>query len=448
MGGSGVRGKRRIAEKTKGTHVMQTTDPRYRAFIRILHSQLRPAMGCTEPIAIAYASALARRTLGEEITSACVRVSGNIIKNAKSVTVPNTKGRKGIETACAAGIAGGDPDRELEVIAGLTQEQMQEMDALLARKIIRVELLDEGHIFDILLELTGRAHTSRVRITDRHTNVTLVERDGQPVRACSSAEIGQEEQHADEALLTIENIYDFALTCDLQDVREPIARQIAMNTAIAESGMTGDWGASIGKTWLEMYDGQDVRVRACAYAAAGSDARMGGCDLPVVINSGSGNQGITVSVPIIHYAEAMHAPEEQLYRALVLSNLVAIHQKTEIGCLSAYCGVISAGCAAGAGIAFLNGGDLYLINHTIVNSLAILSGTICDGAKASCAAKIASAVNAALLGYHMALSSRQFRAGDGIVKKGVENTIHSVSRLAREGMSATDVEILNIMIDK
>lgn len=427
---------------------MQKTDPRYRAFIRILHNQLRPAMGCTEPIAIAYAAALARRALGEEIVSACVRVSGNIIKNAKSVTVPNTNGRKGIEAACAAGVTGGDPDRELEVIAGLTAAQMQAMDALLARNVIRVELLDEGRIFDILIELTGQAHTSRVRIMDRHTNVVLVERDGQPVCQCGSTDACQDGQHADEALLTIESIYDFASSCDLQDVQEPIARQIAMNTAIADAGMAGDWGASIGKTWLEMYGGQDVRMRACAYAAAGSDARMGGCDLPVVINSGSGNQGITVSVPIIHYAQAVQASQEQLYRALVLSNLVAIHQKTEIGCLSAYCGVVSAGCAAGAGVAFLNGGDLYLINHTIVNSLAILSGTICDGAKASCAAKIASAVNAALLGYHMALSGRQFRAGDGIIKKGVENTIHSVSRLARDGMSATDVEILKIMINQ
>lgn len=427
---------------------MQKTDPRYRAFIRILHNQLRPAMGCTEPIAIAYAAALARRALGEEIVSASVRVSGNIIKNAKSVTVPNTNGRKGIEAACAAGVTGGDPDRELEVIAGLTAAQMQAMDALLARNVIRVELLDEGHIFDILIELTGRTHTSRVRIMDRHTNVVLVERDGQPVCQCGGTDACQDGQNADEALLTIESIYDFASSCDLRDVQEPIARQIAMNTAIADAGMAGDWGASIGKTWLEMYGGQDVRMRACAYAAAGSDARMGGCDLPVVINSGSGNQGITVSVPIIHYAQVMQASQEQLYRALVLSNLVAIHQKTEIGCLSAYCGVVSAGCAAGAGVAFLNGGDLYLINHTIVNSLAILSGTICDGAKASCAAKIASAVNAALLGYQMALSGRQFRAGDGIIKKGVENTIHSVSRLARDGMSATDAEILKIMINQ
>ena len=426
---------------------MQKTDVRYQAFVTILNEQLRPAMGCTEPIAIAYAAALARRILGESVESARVRVSGNIIKNAKSVTVPNTDGKKGIEAACAAGIIGGDPDLELEVISRLTQEDLNQVDELLLRKIIRVELLDEGHIFDILIELKGSQHTASVRITDRHTNVVMMERDGQSLMSSEQEkEICAEESN--EELLTIESIFDFASTCDIADVEEPIARQIAMNTAISEAGMREQWGACIGRIWLKMYGEQDLKARACAYAAAGSDARMGGCDLPVVINSGSGNQGITVSVPVIEYAKAMGASKEKLYRALVLSNLVAIHQKSQIGCLSAYCGVVSAGSAAGAGIAFLEGGDLYLINHTIVNSLAILSGTICDGAKASCAAKIANAVNAALLAYHMALSKQQFRAGDGIIKKGVENTIHSVSRLARDGMAVTDQEILKIMIDQ
>lgn len=426
---------------------MQKTDVRYQAFVTILNEQLRPAMGCTEPIAIAYAAALARRILGEPVESARVRVSGNIIKNAKSVTVPNTDGKKGIEAACAAGIIGGDPDLELEVISRLTQEDLNQVDELLLRKIIRVELLDEGHIFDIFIELKGSRHTASVRITDRHTNVVMMERDGQSLMSSEQEkEICAEESN--EELLTIESIFDFASTCDIADVEEPIARQIAMNTAISEAGMREQWGACIGRIWLKMYGEQDLKARACAYAAAGSDARMGGCDLPVVINSGSGNQGITVSVPVIEYAKAMGASKEKLYRALVLSNLVAIHQKSQIGCLSAYCGVVSAGSAAGAGIAFLEGGDLYLINHTIVNSLAILSGTICDGAKASCAAKIANAVNAALLAYHMALSKQQFRAGDGIIKKGVENTIHSVSRLARDGMAVTDQEILKIMIDQ
>lgn len=425
---------------------MQKNDSRYGAFAAILRAQLRPAMGCTEPIAIAYAAALANRLLDAPVEAIRVYVSGNIIKNAKSVTVPNTGGKKGIKAACAAGIAGGNPDLKLEVISRLTEEDLQELERLLDREIIHVALLDDGHIFDILIELSGGGHTSRVRIQDRHTNVVLSERDGKSLLSHSEKQ-KTEMAVSNESMLTIEAIYDFAMTCDLDDIREPIQRQIEMNSAIAQAGMQGEWGASVGRTWLQMYGEQDTRSRACAYAAAGSDARMGGCELPVVINSGSGNQGITVSIPVIEYAKAVHAEQEKLYRALVLSNLVAIRQKAEIGCLSAYCGVVSAGSAAGAGIAFLNGGDLYIINHTIVNCLAILSGTICDGAKASCAAKIANAVNAALLAYDMALSKRQFRAGDGIIKKGVENTIHTVGQLARDGMSVTDQEILKIMID-
>lgn len=427
---------------------MQKNDPCYSAFVAILHDQLRPAMGCTEPIAIAYCGAVARRALGCVPERVIIRASGNIIKNAKSVTVPNTNGRKGIEAACAAGIVGGNADKELEVISELTPAHLRQLDDFIGGTDIQVCLQDDGHIFDILVELYGQGHTSRVRIVDRHTNIVWVERDGEVVQH-GGASAGQADQSAgasaDEALLSIEAIYDFAATCDLADVREPIARQIALNTAIAREGLRGDWGANVGKTILDMCGEEDVRMCACAMAAAGSDARMGGCDMPVVINSGSGNQGITASMPVICYAQRLGAGEERLYRALVLSNLTAIHQKSEIGCLSAYCGVVTAGCAAGAGVAYLNGADLYTVEHTIVNSLAILSGTICDGAKPSCAAKIASAVYAALLSYHMALSRRQFRDGEGIVKKGVENTIHNVGRLAKDGMCSTDQEILRMM---
>ena len=425
---------------------MQKNDPRYGAFVSILDSQLRPAMGCTEPIAIAYAAAVARDTLGCMPDRVCVRVSGNIVKNAKSVTVPNTDGKRGIEAACAAGLVGGDAGRQLEVIAALTPAQRAQIDTFLAGTPVQVALMDEGHIFDLQIELAGQGHTSSVRITDRHTNIVRIERDGHVLRSAQAVQIAPGETPG-ERLLTIESICDFAATCDLADVRTPIERQIAYNSAIAAEGLKGCWGAGIGRTMLDMFGEADVRLYACACAAAGSDARMGGCDLPVVINSGSGNQGITVSVPVICFARRLNVPHERLVRALVLSNLVAIHQKTEIGCLSAYCGVVTAGSAAGAGIAYLQGGDLHLINHTIVNTLAVLSGTICDGAKASCAAKIASSVHAALLGYHMALERREFRGGDGIVKKGVENTIRNVARLARDGMSETDREILRIMTD-
>ncbi len=424
---------------------MQKTDPRYRAYVEVLRSHLRPAMGCTEPIAIAYASALAREALGCLPDKVIALVSGNIIKNAMAVTVPNTGSRKGIEAACAAGVVAGDAGRELQVIASVTPEQIAAIDEYLKRKVITVELKDDARLFDILIRVEGGGHTASARLADRHTNVVDVQRDGVSLR---HQELGDEDLGVDEneALLTIEGIYDFATTCDVADVREVLDRQIACNTAIAQEGITGRWGAAVGKVLLDSYGSSDVRVRARAYAAAGSDARMSGCELPVIINSGSGNQGITVSLPVIEYAKELGATDEQRYRALLISNLVAIRQKALIGCLSAYCGAISAGCAAGAGIAYLCGGDLYVINHTIVNSLAILSGTICDGAKPSCAAKIASAVDAALIGYQMAVNGRQFRGGEGIVTKGVENTISNVGRLGKDGMKETDQEILRIMI--
>jgi len=425
---------------------MQKTDPRYHAYAAILKSHLRPAMGCTEPIAIAYAAAVARKALGCLPERVHVWVSGNIIKNAMAVTVPNTDGRKGIDAACAAGMVAGNAQRELQVIAEVTPAQRAEIASYLQRRTITVSLKPDARLFDILVEVEADGRQASARIVDRHTNVVDVIRDGQTLyhRELDADEAGEE---VDESLLTIEGIFEFANTCDLADVQEVIQRQIACNTAIAEEGLTGRWGASVGKVLLDCYGTADVRIRAKAYAAAGSDARMSGCEMPVIINSGSGNQGITVSIPVIEYAKELHATQEQLYRALVMANLTAIRQKALIGTLSAYCGAISAGCAAGAGIAYINGGDLYLINHTIVNSLAILSGTICDGAKPSCAAKIASAVDAALMAYQMACAGKQFRGGEGIVKKGVENTIASVGRLGKDGMKQTDEEILRIMIE-
>ncbi|MDD5898494.1 MAG: L-serine ammonia-lyase, iron-sulfur-dependent, subunit alpha [Clostridia bacterium] len=425
---------------------MQKTDPRYAAYTAILQKHLRPAMGCTEPIAIAYAAAVARRVLGVLPQRAQVWVSGNIIKNAMAVTVPNTGGRKGIDAACAAGLIAGDAGRELQVIADVSDAQRSEISDYLAHRPITVSLKPDARLFDILVQAEANGHHAAVRIADRHTNVVEVERDGQSLyhRELEAQDAGQE---ADERLLTIEGIFDFANTCDLADVQQEIQRQIVCNSAIAQEGLSGRWGASVGKVLLDCYGTSDVRIRARAYAAAGSDARMSGCEMPVIINSGSGNQGLTVSLPVIQYARELHAPDGLLIRALVMANLTAIREKALIGTLSAYCGAISAGCAAGAGIAYICGGDLHLINHTIVNSLAILSGTICDGAKPSCAAKIASAVDAAITGYQMACAGKEFRGGEGIVKKGVENTIASVGRLGKDGMKQTDEEILKIMID-
>ena len=436
---------------------MDKTSALYQTYLQILNEELIPAMGCTEPIAIAYAAAKAREVLGQLPGSVWLGVSNNIIKNVKSVIVPNTGGMKGIEAAAAAGIVAGQAGKALEVISEVTEAQKAEMRRFLADTPIRVEAVDNGQIFDIIVRLAAGEHTASVRIAQYHTNIVHVEKDGQvlldvPVEANAAAcghegNAPTEDGLAGRDLLTIADILDFADTCDLADIRPVLDTQIQYNTQISEEGLLGDYGANIGSTMLKFYGG-DVRNRAIAKAAAGSDARMSGCELPVVINSGSGNQGITVSVPVIEYAKALAVPKERLYRALAVSNLIAIHEKSGIGRLSAYCGAVSAGCAAGCGIAYLQGADYEAIAHTLVNSLAIVSGIICDGAKPSCAAKIASSVEAGIMGYHMYLNGQQFRAGDGIVTKGVENTIRNVSQLGREGMRETDKEIVKIMMQE
>ena len=418
----------------------------YDAYVRILHDELVPAMGCTEPIAIAYAAALARDTLGAMPERVEVRASGNLIKNVKSVVVPNTNGLRGIEAAAAAGIVAGDADRALEVIGAVTEEQKERIRAMVERGMCAVSLLDTGLVLDLIVTVHALASSATVRICHQHLNVVLVEKDGEILREKPPDDGGSiGEISPDKRLLTVGDILEFARCVDLDDVREVLERQAACNMAVSQEGLRGDYGGNVGKVLLRGF-GDSVSVRCKAKAAAGSDARMGGCELPVVINSGSGNQGITVSVPVLEYAEALGASRDETLRALVISNLVAIHQKAGIGSLSAYCGAVSAGAAAGAGIAYLLGGGLREIEHTIVNCLAITSGVVCDGAKASCAGKIAVALDAALLGLLMIQNEQQFRGGDGILKKGVEETIGAVGRLGRDGMRQTDREILDIMI--
>lgn len=419
----------------------------YSDYVQILKEELITAMGCTEPIAIAYAGAVARETLGERPTSVKVSVSGNIIKNVKSVIVPNTGGQKGIPAAVAAGIVGGDAARKLEVLSQVTPAQIEEMKTYLAATPIEVEPVELGHIFDIGVTVYAGGHSAYVRIVDFHTNIVTIEKDGvaQTVEnsGCSE-ELTQE--LTDRSVLNVKDILEFADTVDLEDVRPTLSRQVECNMAIAAEGLKNPYGANIGKVLLTLY-GDDVKIKAKAWAAAGSDARMNGCEMPVVINSGSGNQGMTASIPVIVYARELGIDEDRMYRALVVSNLCTIHLKTGIGRLSAYCGAISAGCGSGAGIAYLLGGGYREVSHTLVNSLAIVSGIVCDGAKASCAGKIASAVDAGILGYHMFLQGNQFVGGDGIVKKGVENTIASVGRLAHDGMAETDKEIIQLMVE-
>ena len=416
----------------------------YSAYVKILEEELVPAMGCTEPIAVAYAAALARKALGEMPQSVEVHVSANIIKNVKSVVVPHTGGLRGIGAAVAAGIVAGDADRELEVLSAVTEEQVEAMAAYLKDTPISIAASDNGYIFDIQIRANAGEHTAFVQIAGSHTNVIRVEKDGVVLRSLEYTEGGQAEK-TDRSLLNVESIIEFADCVDIEDVKVVLDRQIDFNTTIAEEGLSGKWGANIGRVLLNAY-GNDVANRAKATAAAGSDARMSGCEKPVVINSGSGNQGMTASLPVIVYAKELNTTREQLYRALVVSNLVTIHLKTGIGRLSAYCGATSAGCGAGAGITYLYGGKANEISHTIVNAVAINSGMVCDGAKASCAAKIASAVEAGLLGMQMQMQGEQFYGGDGIVVKGVENTIRNVGRLARYGMAETDKEIINMMI--
>lgn len=423
---------------------MEKTNERYSAYIQILKEELVPAMGCTEPIALAYAAAKAREVLGEMPDRVLVEASGSIIKNVKSVIVPNTNHLKGIPAAATAGIVAGRPERELEVIAEVSPEEIAQMKEFLETVPIDVKHIDQGITFDIVVTLYKDHSYAKVRIANYHTNIVLIEKNHQ-ILSQVAVEGESEEGLTDRSLLDMEHIWDFINTVDVADLKEILDRQIAYNTAISEEGLRGNYGANIGQVLLDTY-GDDIRTRAKAKAAAGSDARMNGCELPVVINSGSGNQGITTSIPVIEYAKELNVGEEKLYRALALSNLTTIHQKTLIGRLSAYCGAVSAGAGAGAGIAYLCGGDYKDVVHTVVNALAIVSGIVCDGAKASCAAKIASAVDAGILGYNMYKRGQQFYGGDGIVTKGVEATIKNVGRLGKEGMKETNEEIIKIMI--
>lgn len=423
---------------------MEKSDIKYQSYIQILNEELIPAMGCTEPIALAYAAAKAREILGAIPDQVAIGASGSIIKNVKSVIVPNTDHLRGIPAAAAAGIIAGNAEKELEVISEVSKEQIVQMKLFLDTAKISVEHVDNGVTFDILVEVWKGSDHAKVRIANFHTNIVHMEKNGE-VLFDIPVEDDSDKGLTDRSLLDVESIWDFVTTVDVADIQDLLKRQIEYNTAIAEEGLRNSYGANIGKVLLKTY-GNDVRTRAKAMAAAGSDARMNGCELPVIINAGSGNQGMTCSLPLLEYAKEYQIGEDKLYRALALSNLIAIHQKTGIGRLSAYCGAVTAGAAAGAGIAYICGGGYKEIVHTVVNALAIVSGMICDGAKASCAAKIAASVDAGILGYHMYLNGQQFYAGDGIVTKGVEATISNVGRLGKEGMKETNEEVIKMMM--
>ena len=424
---------------------MEKNDIRYITYLNILKEELVPAMGCTEPIAIAYAAAKAGQVLGKMPEHVVVEASGSIIKNVKSVIVPNTENLKGIPAAAIAGIVAGDTEKKLEVLAEIDEKAKKKIKEEMEEIQVETKHIETGHVFDLAVtEYAGDSYV-KVRIADHHTNIVLIEKNHETLYSREEMLSENEKSDTDRSLLNMKDIWDFVNSVDVKDVSKILDQQILCNSAIAEEGLLGDYGANIGSVLLKAHV-NDVSNRAKAKAAAGSDARMNGCELPVIINSGSGNQGITCSVPLIEYAKELQSGKEKLYRALVLSNLVAIHEKTGIGTLSAYCGAVSAGAGAGAGIAYLCGGDYEAVIHTVVNALAIVSGIVCDGAKASCAAKIASSVDAGILGYEMFKNGQEFKGGDGIVMHDIESTIEGIGKLGKDGMRETNEEIIRLMI--
>ena len=409
----------------------------YANYLNILKHELVPALGCTEPIAIAYAAAKARQVLGEFPEQVEMHLSGNIIKNVKGVTVPNSGGLKGIDVAAVLGIVGGNADRALEVLSEVSPEDIS--------RICSCSLVENVDNLFITAIVTSGEHSASVTIEHQHTNITKITKDGEiildnPYRSTEAAAI-------DKSLLTVKDILDFADQVRMEDIQPVIDRQIKLNSAIAQEGLDNNYGAQIGKTLMHFW-GKSVTTRACARAAAGSDARMGGCSMPVVINSGSGNQGMTVSLPVIVFADEWEVSHEKLCRSLVVSNLIAIHQKYYIGSLSAYCGAVSAACGAGAGITYMYGGTYQQVSLTIINTLGNIGGIVCDGAKPSCAAKIATSVDAALMAFQLSIQNKSFLPGEGIIKDDIEETIKSMGYIGRVGMRATDTEILNVMIDQ
>ena len=429
--------------------LMNLTEELSQNYTTILKEELVAAMGCTEPIAIAYAAAKAYRELGEMPDHIRITCSGNMIKNVKGVIVPNSGGQKGIEAAAVLGVVGGNADRMLEVVAGADDEARQKTRELVAAGICDVQLAENVPNLYIKAEMWTKDHEAAVTIEEHHTDITEIQKDGTTVFIAESS--GQDDQNGlpkgDRTKMTLRGIIEYADTVNLADVEETLERQVRFNTAISQEGLDNPWGARVGKTLLENWT-DDIKCCACARAAAGSDARMSGCPLPVIINSGSGNQGITVTMPVVTYAERLHLSKAKMYRCLLVSNLVSIYIKHYIGSLSAFCGAVSAACGAGAAITYMSGGTYEQIGGTITNTLGNVGGIVCDGAKPSCAAKIASSVHAALLAHYMSISQKEFLGGEGFVENDVEMTIKNMGYIGKIGMKETDKEILNVMIDK
>lgn len=413
------------------------------AYLEILNEELRPALGCTEPIAVAFCAAKAKEALGSLPDHVDVYCSGNIIKNVKAVTVPNSNGQKGIEVAAMLGVVGGRADKELEVLNSVTEEDIKLADKLISEKIVNVFHEKDVDNLYVRVELSKGTETASCIVKTKHTFVSEIKKNGKVIFKEKDL-IG--DSRADKSCLNLKDIYNFAKTVDVEKIKPLLKQQVEYNYAIAQVGLKENYGANVGKTLLEVFGEDNVMAKAAATAAAGSDARMNGCALPVVINSGSGNQGIAVSMPLYVYAKEKNVDEENLYRALALANLVSLLQKRYIGDLSAYCGACCAGCSSICGIAFLEGQDYETIGRIIINTASTIGGMVCDGAKSSCAAKIAASVMSGFVAYAQAKNDRSFKPGEGMIVEDIEQTIANFGRMGREGMKSTDEEILQIML--
>ncbi len=420
----------------------------YKNYVNILKEELVVALGCTEPIAVAFCAAKASEVLGQMPDTVDVHVSGNIVKNVKGVTVPNSGGQKGVNIACILGILVGDASKKLEVLSSVTEADIELSKKLLKENFCTTHIIEGDENLVVIVKAIKSDNTVTVEVRHSHTNIVRIIKNDEILFEKKDGHEDSDSE-SDRKLLTVKDILDFANSVEIEDIKSLIDNQIELNTAIVSEGLTNEYGASIGKSLLEIRSNNDVRIKAQAKAAAGSDARMNGASLPVVTNSGSGNQGITVSIPVIEYAKELNASDEKLYRALVASNLIAVLQKSHIGKLSAFCGVVCAAVGASVGIAYLHDCSYEEISDTITYTLCTIGGMVCDGAKSSCAAKIASAVDCAIFGFELSHKSKKsLKSGDGLVQEDVEQTIDSIGRMAKDGMAATDLEILNIMIGK
>lgn len=418
----------------------------YNNYIQLLKDEMVKALGCTEPIAVALAGAKAREVLGIMPKKIIIKCSQNIIKNVKGVIVPTTPNMKGIDVACVLGVIAGDANLGLEVLNNVKEKDIKELKELLLKNICEVQQLNSGDNLHIICYVENGNENAEVEILHSHSNIESIKKNGKVIFQNKDGK-NINSQKIDYSILNFEDIYNFSNTFKIEDLKDLLDMEIQCNNAIAEEGLKNDYGAKVGKTILKNA-GDSIKEKVKAYAAAGSDARMSGCNMPVVINSGSGNQGMAILSTVYQYAKYLKISNEKLYRALVFANLIGLWQKAGIGKLSAFCGAVSAASAAGAAITYMKGGTKKQIEDTIINTLASAGGIVCDGAKPSCALKIATAVDAAIMSSEMAMNNCVFQNGEGLVKDNIENTVSAICEMAKDGMKNTDEKILEIMLKK